>query len=83
MSTLKYLPISYLDEAAILPLMAEEEKVWFSDLGWDYSAVRQILLSFIKQKLLPGYVAVADDTPIAYAYFLVNQSKGSWAHCLL
>jgi len=76
MSTLKYLPISYLDEASILPLMAEEEKVWFSDLGWDYSAVRQILVSFIRQKLLPGYVAVADNAPIAYTYFLVNQSKG-------
>ena len=76
MSSLKYLPISYLDEPLIQPLMAEEEKVWMSDLGWDYSPVRQILVSFIKQKLLPGYVAVADSQPIAYIYFLVNQSRG-------
>ncbi len=76
MSTLKYLPISYLDESLFLPLMAEEEKVWLADLGWNYAPVRQILVSFIRQKLLPGYVALADNTPIAYTYFLVNQSKG-------
>jgi GNAT superfamily N-acetyltransferase len=76
MSSLKYLPISYLDETLILPLMAEEEKVWMSDLGWDYSSIRQILISFIRQKLLPGYVAITDNEPIAYTYFLVNQAKG-------
>jgi GNAT superfamily N-acetyltransferase len=76
MSNLKYLPISYLDENLILPLMVEEEKVWMEDLGWDYSPVRQILVSFIRQKLLPGYVAIADNGPIAYTYFLVNQTKG-------
>jgi ribosomal protein S18 acetylase RimI-like enzyme len=56
--------------------MDEEEKVWMSDLGWDYSPIRQILASFIKQKLLPGYVAVADGEAIGYTYFLVNQTKG-------
>jgi ribosomal protein S18 acetylase RimI-like enzyme len=76
MSTLKYLPISFLDESIILPLMVEEEKVWLSDLGWDYSPVRKILVSFIRQKLLPGYVAISDNVPIAYTYFLVNQAKG-------
>ena len=76
MSSLKYLPISYLDESLMSPLMAEEEKVWLSDLGWDYSAIRQILVSFIRQKLLPGYVAIADNEPIAYTYFLVNHAKG-------
>ncbi len=76
MSDLKYLPISYLDEALLLPLMEEEEKAWLSDLGWDYSPIRQILVSFVKQKLLPGYVAVSEKEAIGYTYFLVNQAKG-------
>ncbi len=76
MPDLKYLPISYLDETLLQPLMDEEEKAWLSDLGWDYSPIRQILVSFIKQKLLPGYVAVADGAAIGYTYFLVNQTKG-------
>jgi ribosomal protein S18 acetylase RimI-like enzyme len=76
MSDLKYLPISHLDEAILLPLMEEEEKAWLSDLGWDYSPIRQILVSFVRQKLLPGYVAVNAKKAIGYIYFLVNQAKG-------
>ena len=77
MSDFKYLPIKHLDENVLLALMEEEEKVWLSDLGWDYSPIRQILVSFVKQKLLPGYVAVAKDKEaIGYTYFLVNQAKG-------
>jgi ribosomal protein S18 acetylase RimI-like enzyme len=76
MSVLKYVPISYLDETLLRPLMEEEQGVWMSDLDWDYSPIRQILVSFIKQKLLPGFVAIADNEPIGYTYFLVNQSKG-------
>jgi ribosomal protein S18 acetylase RimI-like enzyme len=77
MPDIKYLPISYLDVNLILPLMEEEEKVWMSDLEWDYSPIRQILISYMRQKLLPGYVAVAGEKePIGYTYFLVNQSKG-------
>jgi ribosomal protein S18 acetylase RimI-like enzyme len=76
MSELKYLPISHLDEAVLLPLMEEEEAAWLSDLGWDYAPIRQILFSFVRQKLLPGYVAVNAAKAIGYIYFLVNQAKG-------
>jgi ribosomal protein S18 acetylase RimI-like enzyme len=78
MLNLKYVPISRLDAEALIPLMDEEEKAWRSDLGWDYSPIRQILVSFVRQKLLPGYVAVINEKEaIAYTYFLVNQSKGT------
>jgi ribosomal protein S18 acetylase RimI-like enzyme len=76
MSDLRCLPISYLDENLLLPLMQEEEKAWMSDLCWDYSPIRQILISFIRQKLLPGYAAVRNNDPIGYTYFLINQAKG-------
>jgi GNAT superfamily N-acetyltransferase len=57
--------------------MEDEARMWMADLDWDYTPIRQILISFIKQKLLPGYVAVADSEAIAYTYFLVNQAKGT------
>jgi ribosomal protein S18 acetylase RimI-like enzyme/transcription antitermination factor NusG len=76
MSDLKYFPISHLDESCLLPLMEEEEKMWMSDLCWDYSPIRHILVSFVKQKLLPGYVAVNAKKAVGYTYFLVNQAKG-------
>jgi ribosomal protein S18 acetylase RimI-like enzyme len=77
MPDLKCIPISHLDENLILPLMEEEEKAWMSDLGWDYSSIQQILLAFIKRKLLPGYAAIAGEKElIGYTYFLINQAKG-------
>lgn len=76
MSNFQYLPISCLDEALLRPLMEDEERAWMSDLNWDYAPVLQILTSFIRQKLLPGYVAVADDVAVGYTYFLRNQDKG-------
>jgi ribosomal protein S18 acetylase RimI-like enzyme len=76
MSDAKYLSLSYLDESLLLPLMQEEHKAWISDLAWDYTPVQQILISFIKQKLLPGYAAVREGNALGYTYFLVNQAKG-------
>jgi ribosomal protein S18 acetylase RimI-like enzyme len=76
MSDLNYIPISYFDPSLLFPLMEEEEKAWMSDLGWDYAPIRKILVAYIKQKLLPGYVAVNAKEAIGYTYFLVNQAKG-------
>jgi len=77
MPAIKYIPISHLDGNSLLPVMEEEEQAWMSDLSWDYSPVRQILLSFMRQKLLPGYAAVVNERDaIGYTYFLVHQAKG-------
>ena len=76
MPDLKYFPINHSDEAFLFPLMEEEERIWMSDLGWDYSPIRQILASFVKQKQLPGYVALNPQRAIGYTYFLINQAKG-------
>jgi ribosomal protein S18 acetylase RimI-like enzyme len=76
MSDLKYIPISCLDEIRLQPLMEDEERMWRADLDWDYAPIRQVLVAFIRQKLLPGYVAVADGNALGYTYFLTNQSKG-------
>ncbi|MBN2321141.1 MAG: GNAT family N-acetyltransferase [Acidobacteria bacterium] len=76
MLDLKYLPISYADPSTLFSLMDEEEKAWLSDLGWDYSPIRRILATFIRQNLLPGYVAVYGNEAFGYTYFLINKSKG-------
>jgi len=76
MLDLKYLPISCSDPSTLFTLMEEEEKAWMNELGWNYSPVRQILVSFIRQNLLPGYVAMQNNKAMGYTYFLMNQSKG-------
>jgi ribosomal protein S18 acetylase RimI-like enzyme len=76
MPEIKYLPISLLEPTPFISLMDEEEQAWMADLGWDYSPIRQILVSFINQKLLPGYGALNEKSLLGYTYFLVNQAKG-------
>jgi ribosomal protein S18 acetylase RimI-like enzyme len=76
MSKINYLPISLLNQPPFHSLMDEEEQAWMTDLFWDYSPIRQILISFIRQKLLPGYGAANESGLLGYTYFLVNQAKG-------
>jgi ribosomal protein S18 acetylase RimI-like enzyme len=76
MSEIKYLPLSFLNQNSFQPLMQEEEAAWLADLGWDYAPIQQILASFIRQKLLPGYGAISENRLLGYTYFLVNQAKG-------
>ena len=78
MSDVRYIPISRLDESVMLPLMEEEARMWMMDFSWDYSAIQQVLLSFIREKMLPGYAALTNDNRmVGYTYFLANQARGS------
>jgi ribosomal protein S18 acetylase RimI-like enzyme len=45
-------------------------------LDWDYSPIRKILSSFMRQRLLPGYVAFKQEEARAYSYFLIQRDKG-------
>jgi ribosomal protein S18 acetylase RimI-like enzyme len=76
MSEVKIVPITYLNRDRMASLMLEEEGSWMSELGWDYAAIRLILLSFIDQRLLPGYAATDGDRALGYTYFLVHQTRG-------
>jgi ribosomal protein S18 acetylase RimI-like enzyme len=56
--------------------MEDEERCWLSELNWDYAPVRRILVSFVEQKLLPGYLALTGREAVGYTYFLTHHSKG-------
>ncbi len=76
MPDLKITPLSMADPRAMAILMDGEVDAWISELGWDYSPVRNILSSFIAQNLLPGFAVVKDKSALGYAYFLMYQTKG-------
>ena len=78
MSDIEYVPLTYLNESSLLPLMEEEAGTWLSDLDWDYSAIQRVLLPFIRRNTLPGYAALdGNNRPIGYVFFLADRSKGS------
>ncbi|MDR1728708.1 MAG: GNAT family N-acetyltransferase [Acidobacteriota bacterium] len=85
MPDIRYIPISRLGAPRLRDLsllMQEEQEAWLGELGWDYSIIQQILLSFIDKKMLPGYAAFVGDAAGAgwkmagYIYFLISSSPG-------
>jgi ribosomal protein S18 acetylase RimI-like enzyme len=69
-------PITPSQREPVRALMLEEEEAWMSDLAWDYSSVRQTLVSFLDQDLLPGYIALDGNRPVSYSYYLSHRGKG-------
>ncbi len=76
MQEMNIVPLGMADQRMLASLMTEEAQCWIAELGWDYSHVRAILLSYIAQNLLPGFVAQDEKRALGYAYFLMYQSKG-------
>jgi ribosomal protein S18 acetylase RimI-like enzyme len=75
MHSLNIQPISQADIQTVAELMGEEERAWLRELDWDYAPIRRILVAFLRQRLLPGFVAFSGLRPVAYAYFLTSRSK--------
>ena len=77
MAGLRVVPVSRVDLESLLPLFEEEGAAWLAELRWDYSPIRQILVSLARRRLLPGYAALdRAHRAVAYSYFLVTGSKG-------
>jgi ribosomal protein S18 acetylase RimI-like enzyme len=69
-------PLSLADTELVASLMQEEEQAWLRELDWNYSPVRSILVRFLQQRLLPGFVATNGPKAAGYTYFLISRAKG-------
>lgn len=76
MPGLRIIPITHLSFDLMSAIMSEEKESWMAELGWDYTAVSRILLSFIGNKFLPGYAATDGNRVLGYTYFLIHQTRG-------
>ena len=76
MSHVKIEPLSQADLSLMAALMDEEQQAWLRELDWDYAPIRRILESFLRQRLLPGFVLTNGASILGYSYFLVSQFKG-------
>ena len=58
------------------PLLAEESAVWRRELLWDYSHAIELLLGYLDQRILPGFVAVERRTGQVHGYtFAVYETQ--------
>jgi ribosomal protein S18 acetylase RimI-like enzyme len=76
MQDMTLLPLSHAARAQLDALMDEEVGAWRCELDWDYTPVKEVLVNFMDQNLLPGYVACNHDMALGYTYFLTHRNKG-------
>ncbi len=73
---MRLVPLSQSDIGLMAALMEEEEQAWRNELDWDYAPIRRILLTFLKRRMLPGFVLKSGRKASGYSYFLVTHQKG-------
>ncbi|GAA3747412.1 GNAT family N-acetyltransferase [Terriglobus aquaticus] len=57
-------------------LLTEESAVWRRDLLWDYSGSIELLMGYLDQRILPGFVAIERRTGQVHGYtFAVFESQ--------
>ncbi len=76
MPELRIVPINHTKRDLVATLMEQEDSAWMTDLDWDYSPVRDVLLSFLEQDLLSGFIAHRARQPLCYSYFIAHNRKG-------
>jgi ribosomal protein S18 acetylase RimI-like enzyme len=76
MPEIALIPLSQAEGGLMADLMRGEEQAWRQELDWDYSPIRRILSSFLRARILPGFLAVRGTQALGYTYFLISRSKG-------
>jgi hypothetical protein len=68
-------PLNAFSARDLEPLLAEEAAHWESELLWDYSEVRSAVAQGIDRRTLLGRVALAEDRPAGYCYFIQDAGR--------
>ncbi len=68
-------PLNAFSARDLESLLAEEAAHWESELLWDYSEVRSAVAQGIDRRTLLGRVALADDGPAGYCYFIQEAGR--------
>lgn len=72
----RILDLRHFGSAAMRPLLEREARVWAETMSWDYSSSAEMILRYMDAKILPGLVAMENDRPAGYAFYVYEGSKG-------
>ena len=68
-------PLSAFSARDLEALLAEEAAHWEDELLWDYSEVRSAVAQGIDRRTLLGRVALAENGPAGYCYFIQDAGR--------
>jgi ribosomal protein S18 acetylase RimI-like enzyme len=57
------------------PLLEQEARVWERRLRWDYRASIELLLEYLDGRVLPGFVALAEERVCGYTFCVYEGPK--------
>lgn len=70
------LDLRHFSSADLRILLDQEIEQWNRLLAWDYRSSAEMILRYVDAKILPGYAAVQNGSPMGYAFFVYEGSKG-------
>ena len=57
-------------------LLDEEAALWRAELHWDYQFSIELIKKFLDTHSLAGVVALENERPIGYGFYVVEEHKG-------
>ena len=73
---MRILDLRQISTRQLTPLLEEEARVWRNDLHWDYRASMELIKRFLDTHSLAGCVAVDDQRPAGYGFYVIEEHKG-------
>ena len=72
---IEILDLRHFAAEQLRPLLTDQARRWDQRLRWDYSQSAELLLEYIGNRVLPGYVAVRDRAVIGYTFCVFEAAK--------
>ena len=73
---MQILDLRQIPSRRLEPLFQEETRHWRDELHWDYRPSVDLIRKFIDSHSLGGYVALEDDKPAGYGFYVLEDHKG-------
>jgi ribosomal protein S18 acetylase RimI-like enzyme len=74
-SHMEVLDLRHFSGAQLRPLLKDEAARWQRRLHWNYSQSTDLLLDYLDNRVLPGFVAYAQRRVIGYAFAVYEAAK--------
>ncbi len=72
---IEILDLRHFSARQLRPLLTEQAALWQRRLRWDYRAATDILLNYLDQRILPGFVATARGKVTGYTFCVYEGTK--------
>lgn len=74
-------PLRQFKSHELRNLFAQEREEWQRQLYWDYREPQRVIAAMMDTGSLPGFVALQDDSPVAYSFYVEVARKGLLGGC--